>query len=86
MTERTTLKQHPPADDLPAFALGALQATEACKIDEHLLVCPRCREEVAAFRAIACTLCYAAPLQEPPGHIKQRLLARVAAASCCDTT
>jgi anti-sigma factor ChrR (cupin superfamily) len=81
------MNRHPPADDLPAFALGALHATEACRIKAHLLVCPQCQEVAAAFQAIACMLLYAVPLQEPPARIKHCLLDRIAAAaSCCDTT
>lgn len=41
---------------LGAYALDAVDATESEEIEEHLLVCPRCRAEVAAHREVAALL------------------------------
>ena len=68
---------HPYTDDLPAFALGALDCDEARRIRLHLAACPRCRATVKAYDTVVCLLPYAAPLQQPPEHLKWRLLASV---------
>jgi copper chaperone CopZ len=72
------MNAHPHADDLPAFALGALDAEEARLVRVHLAACPRCRATVKAYCMVVCLLPYAAPLQSPPERLKWRLLASVA--------
>ena len=37
-----------PSDDLAAFALGVLDASERESVERHLAHCPGCQEEVAA--------------------------------------
>jgi anti-sigma factor RsiW len=69
---------HPHADDLPAFALGALDAEKARRIRLHLAACPRCRTTVKDYYTVVSLLPYAAPLQKPAEHLKWRLLASVA--------
>lgn len=70
---------HPCADDLPAFALGALDAEETLPISEHLNVCSSCRDEVAAYQAVVGMLLYAISPQDPPTHLRCRILACIAA-------
>ncbi len=41
---------------LGAYALDAVEATEAEEIERHLLQCPRCRAEVAGHREVAALL------------------------------
>lgn len=41
------------AELLGAFALDAVSPEESAAIEEHLLECPRCREEVTAHRQVA---------------------------------
>lgn len=77
-TSFVAMRQHPHADDLPAFALGALDAEEAHLVRVHLATCPRCRASVKAYDAVVCLLPYAAPLQRPPERLKWRILASVA--------
>ena len=72
------MRKHPNADDLPAFALGALDAEEAHLIRAHLAACPRCRAIVKSYSTVVCLLPYAAALQSPPPRLKRRLLASVA--------
>jgi copper chaperone CopZ len=74
------MRQHPHADDLPAFALGALDAEEAYLVRVHLVACSRCRAAVKSYDAVVRLLPYAAPLQSPPERLKRRLLASVATA------
>ena len=74
------MRQHPHANDLPAFALGALDAEEAHLVRVHLAACPCCRAAVKDYSTVICLLPYTAPLQSPPERLKWRLLASVAAA------
>ena len=68
---------HPAADDLPAFALGALDADELCSVAEHLAACPQCRMEARSYAAVVALLALAVPLTDPPPHLRQRLLASI---------
>jgi anti-sigma-K factor RskA len=70
-----------PQDSIPAFVLGTLDIDEALLIHAHVVECPGCRDEVEAFQAVLSALPYAATPRQPPAHIKQQLLARIAAAS-----
>jgi len=70
-----------PQDSIPAFVLGALDIDEALLVNAHVIDCPDCRAEAEAFQTVLSTLPYAAAPSQPPAHIKQQLLARIAAAS-----
>ena len=80
------MNAHRHTDDLPAFALGALEAEEARLVGGHLAICSRCRAIVKAYHAVVCLLPYAAPPQSPPARLRWRLLASVAADECSDRT
>jgi anti-sigma-K factor RskA len=65
-------------DDLiDAYALGALDADETARVEDHLESCAACRALAAAARARADALLYAAPLVEPPLDLRARVLWRV---------
>ena len=81
MIRSVTVLPHPYEDDIPAFALGALEPEEALLVKEHLAHCPDCRAEVAAYQAVVGLLCYAIPLQEPPAHLRERILTHIAVAT-----
>src|SRR5262249_32846895 len=68
-----------PIDSIPAFVLGALDPDEALRVGEHIATCPTCRAEADAFRATLDVLPYAVPQLDPPPHVKQQILARIAA-------
>jgi anti-sigma-K factor RskA len=70
-----------PQDSIPAFVLGALDIDEALLVNAHVIACPGCRAEAEAFQAVLSTLPYAAAPSQPPAHVKQQLLARIAAAT-----
>lgn len=58
---------HPDVQELlGAFALDALEPTEADAVDLHLRDCPRCRAEVEEFRETAAMLAYGG-VDAPPG-------------------
>jgi anti-sigma factor RsiW len=73
---------HPAADDLPAFALGALDTDELSIVAEHLAACPQCRMEVQSYAAVVALLALAAPLADPPRQLRQRLLASIQETRC----
>src|SRR5215212_6992996 len=69
-----------PQDSIPAFVLGTLDIDEALLVSAHVIECPDCRTEVEAFQAVLTALPYATAPRQPPIHVKQQLLARIAAA------
>ena len=73
-----------PQDSLPAFVLGTLDIEEALLVNAHVVECPGCRTEVEAFQAVLTALPYATAPRQPPAHVKQQLLARIAAAASAD--
>jgi anti-sigma-K factor RskA len=58
-----------------AYALDALDPEDRWTYERHLDTCERCREEVAALRDSATELAYAAEGPEPPGELRERILA-----------
>ena len=81
MIRSATVLSHPYEDDIPAFALGALEPEEVLLVKEHLAHCPDCRAEVAAYQAVVGLLCFAIPSQEPPAHLRERIVAYIAVAT-----
>ena len=79
------MPRHPHVDDLPAFALGALDVEEARLVRAHLAICPSCRASVQAYHTVVCLLPYAVPPQAPAMRLKWQLLAGVAAAEVADS-
>jgi len=69
-----------PQDSIPAFVLGTLDIDEALLVNAHVVECPGCRAEVEAFQDVLMALPYATAPRQPPAHVKQQLLARIAAA------
>ena len=74
---------HPYEDDIPAFALGALDPEEAQQVSAHLAVCPFCRKQAADYEAVVGLLCCSIAPQEPPAHLRCRILAYIAACTEC---
>lgn len=75
MSEQLPLPPCPPPEDLSLYALGLLSGTELNKLLTHLRVCASCRTQAAALRQAVDHLPYGAPPAEPPGGMKQRVLA-----------
>jgi hypothetical protein len=73
------LTNNHPQDSLPAFVLGTLDIDEALLVNEHVLQCSECRAEVESFQELLIALPYIATPRQPPAHVKQQLLARIAA-------
>lgn len=64
-------------NDLPAYALGALDKEETLRIEEHLANCLACRSELQAFLQVTELLPLATNLHEPTAGLEQRILAQV---------
>jgi len=69
-----------PQDSIPAFVLGTLDIDEALLVSAHVTACPDCRAEAETFQAVLSALPYTTVPRQPPAHVKQQLLARIAAA------
>jgi anti-sigma-K factor RskA len=64
-------------ENIPAYALGALDADEAAALEAHLQTCDSCPAELAVYRAISDTLLTAVPPQRPPVELRKRLQGRL---------
>ena len=73
-----TMQNDHPQESIPAYVLGALAADESLRLRAHLDVCEACRAEVASFYASVTLPPHTVPGQDPPGRVRQRLLARIA--------
>ena len=66
-------------EDLPAYALEALDSEEVLLLEEHLVNCPECRSELQAFLQVVHILPMATALREPALELEQHILAQVKA-------
>jgi anti-sigma-K factor RskA len=64
-------------ENIPAYALGALDIDEAIALEAHLRICDSCPEELAGYRGVSDTLLTIVPPQRPPAALRQRLQARL---------
>lgn len=67
-------------ENIPAYALGALDADEAFALEAHLRTCDSCSAELASYRAIGDVLLTAVPPKRPPERLRQSLQARLPSA------
>jgi len=65
-------------EDLDLYALGALESEEAQELASHLEVCPECTQKLKEAHARVALLALAAPSQEAPRRVKERLLRQIA--------
>ena len=69
-----TYYEHIPfREDIPAYALGALDAEDIAALEAHLRTCASCREELAAYREASDNLLLTLPSQKPPTALRNRL-------------
>jgi anti-sigma-K factor RskA len=57
------------------YALGILSPEERGAFEAHLAGCDACRADVRAYTEVAAALAHAAPTAEPPGALRDRVLA-----------
>ena len=66
--------QHIPfRENIPAYALGALDAEDAAALEAHLRTCEACRDELAAYRATSDNLLINIHPQKPSAALRQHL-------------
>ncbi len=66
-------------DQIPAYALGCLDESEALEAAEHLAVCASCRDELRTYQNLADLLPFGLAQTEPPIQVKQRLIGKISA-------
>jgi anti-sigma-K factor RskA len=64
-------------DLLPEYALGALTDTEARALEAFLQDNPGCQAELLSWQAVVASLAFAVEPQDPPSHLRTRLLQAV---------
>jgi anti-sigma-K factor RskA len=67
-------------ENLPAYALGILDAEEAAALEAHLQTCESCQAELVDYRAVSDNLLMAIPPQQPPTALRKRLQGRLPSA------
>jgi len=73
-----TYYQHVPfRENIPAYAIGALDAEDATALEAHLRTCEACREELAAYRAASDNLLMNLPPQKPSAALRRHLQKRL---------
>src|SRR5438093_11090523 len=60
-----------------AYHLGALEPDEAAEIEQHLDLCPPCRQLADGDRAVTDALALAVPQHTPPPRLRAGLMAAV---------
>ncbi len=70
-------KHTPFVENIPAYALGALDAEAVAAFDAHLETCAACRGELAANRALSEGLLMAIPPKTPPAATRRQLQSKL---------
>jgi anti-sigma-K factor RskA len=65
------------ADDLPLYALGALEGEERLAVEKHLQECSVCRLEVERLRGDLALLAVSASGPKPPPRSRERLMGAI---------
>ena len=76
----TYFEHLPFLENIPAYALGALDAKDAAALEAHLQTCASCREELAAYRTAGDNLLMSLPPQEPSAALRKRIQRRLPSA------
>lgn len=66
-------------ENLPAYALGALDPEELAALEEHLQTCEICRAELAEYQRVSSGLMAALPPVPPPASVRRALQRQLAA-------
>jgi len=69
--------EHPFLDDVPAYALGTLDAADRKKLEEHLESCDACSRELASLEEVVARLPYTLPQKPVPPYLKQEVMRRI---------
>jgi len=70
--------EHTPfRENIPAYAIGALDGEEVRALEAHLETCDSCRTELAEYRSLSDSLLMAIPPQQPSAALRQSLRSRL---------
>jgi len=70
--------EHAPfIENIPAYAIGALDAEESTALEFHLQTCALCRTELAEYRSVTNGLLHAAPPKAPSPMLRRKLASRL---------
>ena len=73
--------EHSPLrENIPAYALGALDAEDMVALEAHLQTCESCRTELAEYRTISDSLLLAIPSRQPSPTLRKRLQSQLPSA------
>ena len=73
-----TRDEHTPyLENIPAYAIGALDAEDVVALESHLQTCASCRTELAEYRALNESLLMAVPPKQPSAALRKRLQSRL---------
>ena len=67
-------------ENIPAYALGALDAEDIRALEAHLRACEACQAELAEYRALSEHLVLTVPPRQPPPALRKRLQSRLPSA------
>jgi anti-sigma-K factor RskA len=67
-------------ENIPAYALGALDAEETAALETHLQTCDSCRAELTKYRAVGDSLLMATPPRQPSPALRKRLQSQLPSA------
>ena len=67
-------------ENLPAYALGALDPEDIAALEAHLQTCESCRTELAKYRAISEDLLMATPPRMPSAALRKKLQSQLPSA------
>ena len=67
-------------ENLPAYALGALDLEELAALEAHLQTCESCQTELAKYRSLSDNLLMATPPRQPPAALRKKLQSRLPSA------
>src|SRR5262245_36131147 len=73
--------EHAPfQENIPAYALGALDGEEVRALEAHLETCAACHAELAEYRLVADSLLTAIPPKQPSAALRKSLQSRLPSA------
>jgi len=76
-----TYDEHTPfIENLPAYAIGALDAGDIPALEAHLKTCASCRTELAGYRIVSESMLTAIPPKQPSAALRKRLQNRLPSA------
>lgn len=75
------IDEHTPfLDNIPAYALGALDVEDIAALEAHLKTCASCRTELAEYRATSKSLLTAVPPRQPSAKLRKQLRSQLPSA------